>query len=393
MHFFNFWHEGAPESIAKMMLMIESGKRLYDDNKEGIDAFLTYNTHNCVVEIDVSDATIIVICDESNYNELIIKFGNIIMPIIEKMQPEQKCMDMDVSDVSYRTKAITFCYPSFDTLNTGFVVRRIIQTHDSTHNSAAFVWNITAQYAFKQLCNTLDIVREKTTMVVNMDKHFSDPYKYVDMKHDASIFMAAGIIKSSKPIYIRQINGIAFPCTTLYDLDISRESSVQIIEEKELPCPDFVKPIGGMISMLTESYQVCNDGSCTCQNCGTMLITRYACGLFMDDDTAIGICLVCAYDVIVEILKDTKYPIKYVNTGVDLRRMITDHIGITMKKYNSIIDICKSVSHYTNMILQSNAIVLKHGAEYTSKDISAMVSFAKQIDTAKVPVVIIRRFF
>jgi hypothetical protein len=395
MHFFNCHNTIVFEYIAKCILMIETGLRLYDENWNKIDmpsALNVYNTEYCDTEMH-TDVGYIYIIGENSIHNMIASLINNITPYLEKLQdPATELYSISRLSIEYTSIEITSPFIKSDDLE--FINRRLFCYNLEKKQRAAFTWIIYIGLPSASIVKkSEDWIYKQNDIIVDMNNLNESIYRYIVPENIIDILVGILDIPDYKknPLFIINYNDTLYPATTENYIEYVKSPVVKV--NNNIMTPSLFKIWKRNFINVTNLE---NDNKKTCQRCNTILINPYAYGIVINasQNIVIGICLKCAYtDSEVKKLIGTepfiKYPIQLVDCGRNISQALEDIFNITIQQYNEIINIFGDIKYNSPLVYGENSILLKHNI--SKIDIADIIKI-KKLYNANIAIAIVASF-
>jgi hypothetical protein len=329
MHVFSGNDANSLTDIAKLMLMIETGKRIYVDGVIVADPepFNIYDTGYCKISM-MSDTCNIFIIGEINIpiEQYVLSFLNSIDAEIQKIQTPLSTMVETKSTFSNNEIPIKYACSSIYTDDDSFVTRRIFKFDTRSSRTSSFTWNVLRIFpSFKDgIRDDKDWMMHQNGIIID----FTNPatlYRQIKSTGTFNILKDMGII-NGKVIHFSTTFSVDTLIPRLNDDIGFAKFRHQIHCSIENP----TMRIANLQSM--EFVDLKEDHNSKCQCCGDDLINPYAYGLKLCDNNVIGVCVFCVDrdDDIANVC--IQYGIHTINCGRELKDVCQSTYNISFEQ-------------------------------------------------------------
>jgi hypothetical protein len=369
MHIFNINSADSIADISKLMIMIETGKRLYENGIRICDPgpLNVYDTGYCKISMqyDICDIFIITPRDMT-IAQCVLSFVNSIEVEMQKIQSPVSKMIRATSMFSNIEIPVKYASSSIESSEEAFVTRRVFKFNTNTTRRSLFTWNILHKFPSLNdgVKNDKQWMMHQNGIIVDFTNVVKS-YRQITSTCTLDILKDIGIINDDVNIIYFAItdDGVKARSTNVDRGQL--EFNHKIYEFVSNPNLKSVNIQNMNFTDLKED----RDGCCQC--CGDILINPNAFGLNIGNNNFIGACNLCVYrnEHISNIC--IQYHIHSINCGRALKDVCESIYNISYNRMTYIQNILNS-SGWGALHINHNTIVINSKILLSCYDVSAL---------------------
>lgn len=368
-------------SVAKLMLMIEMGKRLYEDGIEVKDPkpFNVYNNGYCDISMQYNTGYIFIIAPnlgDTAVDKYILSFVNSVDAELRRIQQPLTSMSFPGSIFSKDETTVTHASVSIVSENYSFVPRRVFKFNSAYAGLASFTWDICAEFPsyIYGIQNGYDWIHHQNGIIVDYTGMFSSvKHRQIASTNSIDMLTEIGILDSERIIYFSQYQDKKYMPTKIRD----RGRMVYSIKIRSLTMSKFKLFTADMTNM--DFTDMKEDTDAVCQSCGEQLVNPYAYGLNINKTDAVGICALCAIRDGAVYNVSAQYPLSKIDCGRDIKYECKSTYGISYMQLHAIQQ-SLGAPDWGALSICSNIVIIKQCRDLSYRDISALSNMSHRDD-------------